>query len=242
MARRRQLSIPVRSGMDWMTTFGDLMSLLLTFFVMLISMATFEPAKYRVAAESLQGAFGVLQSFPTVPIHPFVAVPKQAHGESRRKKSLHDARQIEEKITAKGLQGAIQVEITEKGIGLLLREPATFASGSADLQGQGASILTDIAQILKGTPDLKVRVEGHTDDVPISTARYRSNWELSSGRALSVVQLLSQQSGIPPAHMSATGYGEFRPAVPNTSDENRAQNRRIQIYIDYLESPQGNQR
>jgi len=239
LARRRPAENPVRGAQPYMTTFGDMMSLLLTFFVLLVSMATFEPAKFKVASESLKDAFGVLEAFPSIPIHPFVPIPRHDGSESRRKNSINDAKKIEKLLDTKNLGGVAKVEVTETGIAILLRDPASFATGSAELKENGQSILSDIAGIIKSTPDLKVRVEGHTDDVPIHSSRYASNWELSSARALSVVQLLSLRSGINPGNMSATGYGEFRPLVPNTSEENRAKNRRIQIFVDYLDKPQG---
>jgi chemotaxis protein MotB len=218
-----------------MLTFGDLMTLLLTFFVMLVSMATFETAKFKITAESLSGAFGVLESFPTIAVNPFLQIPKEDGGENRRKNSINDARKLQQVFQQKQLGESVKVEVTEKGIAILLRDPVGFASGSADLKATGEQIVADIATIVKSTPDLKVRVEGHTDDVPISNSQFRSNWELSSARALSVVELLSEKAGINPANMSAVGYGEYRPAVPNTSEENRTQNRRIQIFVDYLD-------
>lgn len=233
MGKRNQKITVIRGAPLYMVTFGDMMSLLLTFFVMLLSMANFEPVKFKIATESLQGAFGILESYPTIPIHPFVRIPKENGGENRRKNSIADARKMEQIVRSRKLQDAVKVEVTETGIAILLRDPVTFATGSADLKENGAAILIDLATIIKSNPDLRVRVEGHTDDVPIRTAKYRSNWELSSARALSVVQLLSNRSGINPAHMSAVGYGEFRPLVPNTDEQARAKNRRIQIFVDY---------
>ena len=218
----------------WMTTFSDLNTLLMTFFVLLVIMANFDPVKYALTVESLQNAFGIMESFPTVPITPVVNIPKKTVYYRVKKQSLKDAEKIKEIVESKNLEDAVKVEVTEKGIAIMLRDPVGFASGSADLRDQGKNILGDISEVIKGNPDLKVRVEGHTDDVPISSSRYHSNWELSSARSLSVVQLLSGQTGIHPQNMSAVGYGEFRPIVPNTSPENRSKNRRIQIFVDYI--------
>jgi len=222
----------------WMATFSDMTTLLLTFFVLLISMANFEPVKYALTVQSLQGAFGIMESFPTVPIHPIVDIPKKTGDEQRKKQSLKDAEKIKQIVETKNMSESVKVEVTEKGIAIMLRDPVGFASGSADLKEQGKEILKDVGDVIKTNPDLKVRVEGHTDDVPIRSNRYASNWELSSARSLSVVQLLSAQTGIQPQNMSAVGYGEYRPVVPNTSPENRAKNRRIQIFVDYINAPQ----
>ena len=218
----------------WMSTFSDMTTLLLTFFILLISMANFDPVKISNLFESLQGAFGIMETFPTIPIHPIVDIPKKTGDEQKKKQSLKDAEKIKTVIQNKKLDEAVKVEVTEKGIAIMLRDPVGFASGSADLKDQGKDILKDISDVIKNNSDLKVRVEGHTDDVPIHSNRYRSNWELSSARSLSVVQLLSGQTGIQPQNMSAVGYGEYRPIVPNNSPESRAKNRRIQIFVDYI--------
>lgn len=226
---------PPKGSPAYMTTFGDMMSLLLTFFVMLVSMANFEPTKFALTVQSVQGAFGVLESFPTVPIHPIVKIPRKTGDENKRKQALEDAQKVKEIVETKNLQDAVKVEITEEGFAIMLRDPVGFASGSADLKDQGKDILADIATIIKTNPGLKIRVEGHTDDVPISSARFQSNWDLSTSRSLSVVRLLAEKTTIDPGRMSAVGYGEHRPLVPNTSAEARAQNRRIQIFVDYMD-------
>ena len=217
-----------------MVTFTDLITLLLTFFVLLLTMANFDPNKMKTLAESMQGAFGVLETFPTIPIHPVIEIPKKSGDEQKKKQSLKDAEKIKEVVQTKNMEDAVKVEITDKGIAIMLRDPVGFASGSADLKEQGKEILKDISDVIKENSNLKVRIEGHTDDVPISSQRFRSNWELSSARSLSVVQLLAEQTGIKPENMSAVGYGEYRPLVPNTSPENRSKNRRIQIFVDYI--------
>jgi chemotaxis protein MotB len=237
MAKKAKCECPPPGSPSWMATFSDMATLLLTFFVLLLSMATFEPTKFAMTVSSLQGAFGILESFPTVAIHPIVKIPRKSGDESKRKHALEDAQKVKEVIESKNLDDAVKVEITDKGMAILLRDPVGFASGSADLKEQGKMVLNDISQIIKKNDNLNIRVEGHTDDVPISTSRYRSNWELSTARSLSVVELLSEATGIKPANMSAVGYGEYRPMVPNTSTENRGLNRRIKIFVDYLDKP-----
>jgi len=234
MAKKQKCPDCPAGSPAWMATFSDMTTLLLTFFILLISMATFDPVKIANLMESMQGAFGIMETFPTVPIHPIVDIPKKTGDEQKKKQSLKDAEKIKTVIQDKKLDEAVKVEVTEKGIAIMLRDPVGFASGSADLKDQGKDILKDISDVIKNNPSLKVRVEGHTDDVPIHSNRYNSNWELSSARSLSVVQLLSKQTGIQPQNMSAVGYGEYRPIVPNSSPENRSKNRRIQIFVDYI--------
>lgn len=233
MAKKKCPDCP-KGSPAWMATFSDMTTLLLTFFVLLLSMANFDPVAYSLTAESLKGAFGVLESYPTIPIHPIIDIPKKTGNEQKKKQSLKDAEEIKQIVKDKSLEESVKVEVTEKGIAIMLRDPVGFQSGSAELKDKGKDILQDISNVIKENPDLKVRVEGHTDDVPINSNRYRNNWELSTSRSLSVVQLLSEQTGIQPQNMSAVGYGEHRPFVPNTNSENRAKNRRIQIFVDYI--------
>lgn len=234
--KKKKQDTPPRGSPAWMATFSDMTTLLLTFFVLLLSMANFDPIRYQLTVESLQTSFGVLESFPTVPIHPIIEIPKKTGDEQKKKRSLEDAEEIKEIVEKQKLEDAVKVEITDKGIAILLRDPVGFASGSAELKEQGKEILKDISEVIKKNPELKVRVEGHTDDVPIRSQRYRSNWELSSARSLSVVELLASQTGIHPQNMSAVGYGEHRPMVPNTDTQSRSQNRRIQIFVDYIDN------
>jgi flagellar motor protein MotB len=113
---------------------------------------------------------------------------------------------------------------------VVLREQELFDSGSATLKPEGIKVVTKLAETLKGYPDTVIRSEGHTDDRPISTGRFPSNWELSSARATEVVRSLQKQ-GISPERLIAIGYGDTRPAAPNTDAESRAKNRRVEIIV-----------
>ena len=113
---------------------------------------------------------------------------------------------------------------------VVLREQELFDSGSATLKPEGIKVVTKLAETLKGYPDTVIRSEGHTDNKPISTGRFPSNWELSSARATEVVRSLQKQ-GISPERLIAIGYGDTRPAVPNTEAESRAKNRRVEIIV-----------
>ena len=112
----------------------------------------------------------------------------------------------------------------------VLREQELFDSGSATLKPEGIKVVAKLAETLKGYPDTVIRSEGHTDNKPISTGRFPSNWELSSARATEVVRSLQKQ-GISPERLIAIGYGDTRPAAPNTDAESRAKNRRVEIIV-----------
>ena len=126
--------------------------------------------------------------------------------------------------------GRAALEIDRRGLVVSIRENGSFRIGSADLSDATRALVGEVASSLKGLPNF-VRVEGHTDNVPIHTARFASNWELSTARATAVVAFLVQEFGFASDRLSAAGYAEFHPRVPNTTDTDRALNRRVDIVI-----------
>ncbi|KMQ50615.1 Flagellar motor rotation protein MotB [Chitinispirillum alkaliphilum] len=236
MPREKKKEDPPKGAPAFMTTWGDMCTLLLCFFVMLLAMSTIDPAKFHVAASSFQNAFsGVLESFPSILITRDILVPRLGGDEQNKRMAIDAARRIRRSVQRDNLDEAIKVEVTESGIAIKIADPVGFESGRADIKPELIKTLHDIAATIGRVPETQIRVEGHTDDIPISTPRFPSNWELSAARALNVVKFLAQQGGINPANLSAVGYGEYRPLVPNTSAENRRINRRIEIYVDYIE-------
>ena len=126
--------------------------------------------------------------------------------------------------------GQLSVDIVRGRLVILLPQDVLFGSGSASLGAEGRSVLSEVARVLAEFPDRRFQVEGHTDNVPIATERFPSNWELSSARALAVVRLLAQQ-GVDPANVSGAAFGEFQPVASNDDREGRARNRRIEIVM-----------
>jgi chemotaxis protein MotB len=126
--------------------------------------------------------------------------------------------------------GQLSVSITRGRLVINLPQDILFASGSATVARDGRTTLTEVAKVLAGIPDRQFQVEGHTDDKPIQTTQFPSNWELSAARAISVVRLLQEQ-GVKPENVSAAGYGEFRPVASNADDAGRKLNRRIEIVM-----------
>lgn len=223
-----------------MVTWADLMSLLMCFFVMLVSMMTVDPAKFNAIASSFHNAFsGVLESMPTVMITRDVFIPRMGGDQQNKRMAIDAAMKLRQAIVEENLDEAIKVQVTESGIAIKIADPIGFESGSADLRPQVHSVLRNIASMINEAPTALIRVEGHTDNVPISTARFPSNWELSAARALSVVRYMAVNGGVNPARLSAVGYGEYRPLVSNDTAENRRTNRRIEIYVDYVQREEG---
>ncbi len=211
----------------WVVTFADMMSLLLAFFVLLLSFSSIQEAKFRELAGSLKGAFGVLESSTAVnvtdaPPRPSLATIKIQQSVVRR--------QIEQLVgQADSLGSPVEIDGQGGELRIKLSERLLFPSGNADLRGGAAPILKSLATIL-ATADGEVDIAGHTDDRPIHTARYPSNWELSSDRAMAVLRSL-ERLGISPSRMSATAHGEYQPIAVNDSPANRARNRRVELRV-----------
>lgn len=140
---------------------------------------------------------------------------------SRLEAEMRDALQSRD-VTISELAGKLTVNILDRVL---------FASGEAEIKTEGQEVLRKVAQVLGQYPDRQIHVIGHTDNVPIHTARYPSNWELSSARALAAVRFLTEQAGVAPARVGAVGYGEFHPVADNATAEGRAKNRRIAIVV-----------
>jgi chemotaxis protein MotB len=215
----------------WLTTFSDLMSLLLTFFVLLLSFSSTAQDDFQKAKGSLQGALGVLKGEPilTSPIKLNVPILRGDITEARP--TLHDARaEIEREIQEEAQVENVEVEQSAEGITIRISDRALFSSGNAELTPEFLPLLNKIGAVLARIPN-EVEIEGHTDDVPISTQGFRDNYWLSSARALNVLEVFVREVGIAPARLSAIGFGEHRPLVENDSPENRSRNRRVEIKV-----------
>ena len=197
----------------WMIIYTDMISNLMIFFLMLYCLTWLRPEDKSLAAASFKEAF---------------AGDKKAVGDAMTviEKGLDKDKSMEGKVK----EEFSNVEVSEKRITIVLPSPVLFDSGSAVLKDETKKTLENFAEIIMNLNN-KVVVEGYTDDKPINTGEYASNWELSSARAFSVIKYLIESEHINPERLSAFGYGEFRPKVPNDSDENRAKNRRIEINI-----------
>ncbi|MCD6256576.1 flagellar motor protein MotB [Candidatus Aerophobetes bacterium] len=203
----------------WLTTFGDAMSLMLTFFVMLFAATSLNKSKIEPALGSLRGALGIMQKTkPAIVSTPLVVEPTQKI-----------AQQISQFVISKGLTGKVKVKLVRGGIRVSLASPILFELGKAELKQEIFPLLDEIAIILKKLPN-EIVVEGHTDNLPIHTKRFPSNWELSAARAINVAKYLIKK-GVSPSRVGVVGYADSRPIYPNDTPEHRASNRRVEIFI-----------
>jgi len=228
MSSRNKRNVIVKQGLDgWVMTYGDMMSLLLTFFVLIVSFSSMQETKFKEAALSLRKAFGVLVQPQSVINFNDPLVPKSDF--SQRDDILFEIRELEMALLEAGVQQQVQVDFTPEGVVFRVNAPVLFAPGRAQLQPGSEAVLGRLTEFFRKFPN-EVRVEGHSDAVPIATARFPSNWDLSAARAVSVARYFQEQ-GVPPERLVACGYGEHRPLAPNDTEAGRARNRRVEIFL-----------
>lgn len=218
-----------QGGFSFMLLWATLMMLLMTFFIVLVSMGTVERERAIVGWASfrealLSGGLGILWagkeplSFEHLIEQERMKIKKKLSG------SLEKALE-EEKETGWG------VSITERGVVLRFSGTILFDLGKAELKPGAKTLLDKIVPVLKENYLYPVRVEGHTDNLPIYTEKFLSNWELSAARAVRVVKYLEKR-GLKKERLFAVGYGEYRPLLPNDTPEHRALNRRVEIVVN----------
>lgn len=208
----------------WLLTYADLITLLLGLFVILYGMSKIDLEKYEQVAVALGGIFGREGGVLDGRKRALEALSPLQQERNRIQQQIQNA---VGNLTSKGL---ISMSQNERGITVHLTEELLFPSGSAELKRSSLIVLDTIASVLAKLPN-DIRVEGHTDDVPIHSERFPSNWHLSVARALNTAVYIIDKYHMKPGQLSIAGYAEFRPLVPNTNAENRARNRRVDIVI-----------
>ena len=224
MARKKKKDDEIRTD-GWMDTFADTMTLLLTFFILLYSISAVDSEKLKKLSEALQYSLTGDSSIEEVQSIDDLKV------EIEKGTKYEDlAAKLNEIIEKNSLTDEIKIREEERGIVLQVDESILFDSGKAEIKSESINVLDTIAKIIQET-DNEIVAEGNTDNVPINSAAYRSNWELSTERALSIVRYLIENKNINPNRISLKGYGEFNPIVPNDTPENKAKNRRVDILV-----------
>ncbi|MCK4371552.1 MAG: flagellar motor protein MotB [candidate division Zixibacteria bacterium] len=211
----------------WLLTYADMITLLLALFIVMYSMSRVDAKRFGKMAEALNG---ILKGGHSMLKNHGEEQFKTGHGVLKLGDLRMIQRQVEEQFKTKERGEEVLTEVTERGLVVHIVESALFDVASADLQPRAMELLDLIYEEIKDTPN-HIRVEGHTDDLQINTARFPSNWELSGARATEVVRYFIDEHDMPPGRISALGYGEYRPIRPNNSIENRATNRRVDIVV-----------
>ncbi len=232
----------------WLTTYSDLMSLLLTFFILLYSMSTIDVKKFRDISYSLQSVLaGIGQPNPIaggqvdgsqIPIEDYIdennnmdmEVPDQV-------RQMYD--KVMDYVSDKGLDAKVAVTANKRGVFVDIKEAILFEPGKAELKESGIQVLKQLEGLINNF-DNELVIEGHTDNVPMNSYQYPSNWELSTARAVTVLRYLSEEENVDPKRLSAVGYGEYQPIAPNNNAVNRSANRRVNILIIISEEGETN--
>ena len=256
MSRRKRHAVHI-SHERWLVSYADFITLLFAFFVVMFASSQVDKRKVGEIATAIQVAFQKLAIFTpsssqvnliqteaalsnpktlddTVQSRDLGRVVHRDVGLAGPDESLPDPGQIRDELE-QALAGEIQkkhvsLRLTHEGLVISLQEIGFYDSGSATLKPESLPAVAKIAQLLASRREF-IRVEGHTDDVPIHNALFKSNWDLSTSRATGLIDLLINQYSFQPQRLSAAGYAEYHPIVPNSSPETRSQNRRVDIVI-----------
>lgn len=265
MSRRRKKQEPENEGgMErWLITYADLITLLMIFFILMYTMSQVDARKYAAVANSLSvvltgQALSVLEtqgpslvegiSGQQMPEGPGAAPAQQGELDEVKRMIAEFIKTKDMEANQEASQGNaavtklsdhIIVYEQERGLVISFKDTLLFASASDQLTPRAQQIIQEVGKSLVGLPNY-IRVEGHTDDVPINTSKFPSNWELSALRASNVVHVLNEDVDIPAERLSIIGYGEYRPLVANEDTVSRSMNRRVDIVIlkkkyDYFE-------
>ena len=234
----------------WLVSYEDFITLLFAFFVVMYAVSSVNEGKYKVLSSSLTNAFKnttgqpggqpltVMPGSPPILSRPIVKADNKSADLKKVEEKKSEKRQqmksvannIMEALQPLVAQGKVRLLETSRGVTIEINDSILFPAGQSKLQTASSSAMGAIAQVLADT-DFPITIEGHTDNVPISTPQFPSNWELSAMRATTVLRLFND-SGVGAERLTAIGYGETRPIETNTTTEGRARNRRVSILID----------
>jgi chemotaxis protein MotB len=208
----------------WLVSYADFVTLLFAFFATLYAASRVDAHRMTAMAEALQNAF------VRTPVARGVVPSKAMLDAQKAEQSNAEIEQIVSRdLTSELDSERLKLFVDHRGVTLSIPEAGTFGVGRDELSAAARELIGRVGRTLERFPNA-VRVEGHTDDVPIHNARFASNWDLSAARASRVVELLIDQ-GLVSGRFSVTGYGEFRPRTPNSSPDSRASNRRVDLVI-----------
>ncbi len=223
----------------WLVSYADFITLLFAFFVVLFSSSTMDPSKMRSFAATFHALVDRLGDTESRRYALAEDLEQDSSVESldNLRRALDELEpQFEAELLPEIESGKVTISIEPRGLVLSLTESALFAPGRAQLGFEARGIMRKVGRTLARN-SRPVRLEGHTDDTPIRTKKYPSNWQLATARAIAVLQFLVNESSLPVERLSAAGYGEYQPLVPNNSVQNRAKNRRVDIVVLTAENP-----
>lgn len=221
----------------WLVPYADILTLLLALFIVLFAVSQTDQKKMSEMAQAFSSAFHTGgpsmfdQAGPSANQTSTLPMDDENLNYVRENQQLLEVqKQMNDYIDQNGLQEELNTVLTEDGLLIRIKEKALFPSGSADLIPASQALGQPIAGLLASVSQ-RVVISGHTDNMPISNSRFPSNWDLSTARALNFMKFILEQGKLDPARFSTVGYGEYRPAAANNTEEGRAQNRRVEVLI-----------
>jgi chemotaxis protein MotB len=243
---------------SWLLPYSDLMTLLLALFIVLFAASSVNTSKLQEMSLAFKSAFtsgigildkGALTQDNQLKRRTNEDLNRKDNGKKTRQVLVQEEQQnlenlkqqIDKYIQKNGLSSQLDTQLNQSQLLITIRDNALFPSGSANIKPNSQKLASAIGHMLQSYPDYEILVTGHTDDQPINTTEFPSNWELSSKRAINFMKILLENTAFDPKRFSAIGYGEFRPLDSNATDAGRAKNRRVEVSIlrKYIEPAAG---
>lgn len=233
---RKKVNRDEPKGDEWLATYSDCVTLLMTFFVLLYAMSSVDENKMRALAQAFRSVMAgeagdtILEYSLYNGDVPLIGgeIPTDTVDGEKIEESMYY--QVSKFVADHDLEAVVDIIESDLGVVIQLRDNILFETSKSDLRSESKEILDSIAALISSMNN-NIVVEGHTDNRPINTAEFPSNWELSVDRAVNVVRYFVENGKIDPSRLSATGYGEFQPIVDNDTEENMEKNRRVNILI-----------
>lgn len=240
---KKEKKIEIKQGLaEWMGTYGDMVTLLLCFFILMFATSDVDSKKYNQIVSSFaketrvvlpDQTNGMLQALGNgvLDMPSTKGNTNQKYDTTGQEEVKKMAQDFKTYFAENNLSNKIDVEQNDRYITLTFKDGILFDSGKADIKDTAIDILRDVVDEISKYKDNNIKIEGHTDNMPINTARFPNNWYLSAARAISVATYFIDEKNFSPDRISTEGYGEYKPKAPNDTPENRNKNRRVEIKI-----------
>lgn len=225
---------------SWLLPYSDLMTLLLALFIVLFATSSVDVQKLQQFSQAFSQIFDGGTSFMESPNSvPMPVTPDEEKDEDAAyledQQALGEIQdRVDNYIAVNELEKQFETKLTDEGLMVTIRDSILFEPGSAEVKQEYLPIATDISELLSFDPPRQIIVKGHTDNVPMNTQEFRSNWELSVMRAVNFLKIILNNKELDPLLFSAKGYGEYQPIASNDTAEGRAKNRRVEVLIEPL--------
>ncbi|MBM7600945.1 chemotaxis protein MotB [Virgibacillus halotolerans] len=244
MRRKKRNKEEHRVDESWLLPYADLLTLLVALFIVLFAMSDMDTQKYKELSEVFQNEFSggknIFEHNESLVEFP-IESEEDEHGEEEAEEESNNKQEliklqaiqkmIDDYIDESNLGEVIETELTDEGLLITILNDISFDSGSAVVKNEGQQIAKEVSNFLDTNPPHQIVVSGHADDRPMHNFEFASNWELSITRALNFMGFILENGDLNPTKFSAKGFGEYQPIVPNTSEKNRAKNRRVEVLI-----------